>query len=537
VFTTTQQRWTLLATILATGVVQLDGSIINVALSSIDRDLNAGLAGLQWIVAGYALTLSSFMILGGALSDRYGRKRSLIVGLLAFGISSIVCGFAANTPLLVIARIVQGVAGALLVPGSLAILRAVYNDEKARAGAIGMWTAFTGIASVIGPLLGGWFVEHATWRWVFLINGPLIAITVFLFVRYVPENQDQKAQGRLDWIGGALAVLGLSSISAALIQAPLLGISSPAVIAGMLTGLAILIVFVVHQFRTENPMMPMALFDSRNYSSINLATLGIYFALGGATFFLPMYLQNVLGQSAIVSGAVLLPIPLMLFAFAQKFGALAAKHGSRWIIFVGAMVCVLGQVTMTLLGPSQTKRFVMNPTFLDDPLTSPWAWFGNLWVQVRDDFFVMPDQVKLIILAAFVIGFGLAMLVAPLTAVVLSSLPERNAGVGTAINYVAAKVAGLFAVAGLGVVFSLVFSSSLDASVFKMIPDPTLRSKLSAFKANPMSRAEPGLPLVRGAQTEAFKMVMLVCAGLTFAGGAAALFLREDEMLERNSIR
>ena len=195
VFSVTQQRWTLLATILASGVVQLDGSIINVALSSIDRDLSAGLAGLQWIVAGYALTLASFMILGGALSDRYGRKRVLMIGLLAFGISSLVCGFAVTTPLLVIARIVQGIAGALLVPGSLAILRAVYSDEKARASAIGTWTAFTGIAAVIGPLLGGWFVEHATWRWVFLMNGPLIAVTIVLFVRFVPETQDENARG------------------------------------------------------------------------------------------------------------------------------------------------------------------------------------------------------------------------------------------------------------------------------------------------------------------------------------------------------
>ena len=551
-FSVTQQRWTLLATILASGVVQLDGSIINVALSSIDRDLSAGLAGLQWIVAGYALTLSSFMILGGALSDRYGRKRVLMIGLLTFGISSLVCGFAANTPLLVIARIVQGIAGALLVPGSLAILRAVYTDEKARASAIGMWTAFTGIAAVIGPLMGGWFVEHTTWRWVFLINGPLIAVTIAMFLRFVPETQDENARGSLDWIGGILAVLGLSLISAALIQAPLLGLSSLLVMTGLVAGVAILIGFVWHQFRTANPMMPLSLFKSRNYSSINLATVGIYFALGGAPFFVPMFLQNVLDQSPIVSGAVLLPMPLMLFAFAQKFGSLAAKHGSRLIIFGGAVVCTFGQMVLARieylplgelglfmksiaveeLVVYNCRKFPQTgfhcPNDLELFFTTPWFNLQNLYLST-------PEEVRLIIVASTVIGFGLAMLVAPLTSVVLSSLPAKNAGVGTAVNYVAAKVAGLLAVAGLGVVFSSVFTANLDSKLAQISPDPSLKAKLEAFKTNPSARAEPGLPLVRGAQTEAFKMVMLVCAGLTLAGGVSALFVLDGVLPDSDS--
>jgi EmrB/QacA subfamily drug resistance transporter len=541
VFSVAQQRWTLLATILASGVVQLDGSIINVALSSIDRDLNAGLAGLQWIVAGYALTLSSFMILGGALSDRYGRKRVLMIGLLAFGISSLVCGFAANTPMLVIARIVQGIAGALLVPGSLAILRSVYTDEKARASAIGMWTAFTGIAAVIGPLMGGWFVEHTTWRWVFLINGPLIAVTVALFLRFVPETQDENARGPLDWFGGILAVLGLTAISAALIQAPLIGLSSPLVIAGLISGVVILIVFVWHQSRTTNPMMPLSLFKSRNYSSINLATLGIYFALGGAPFFVPMFLQNVLEQSPIVSGAVLLPMPIMLFAFAQKFGSLAAKYGSRWFIFAGAVVCVLGQLMMANVSVADPPSFLMqgrldisgkSTTDVDVPY---FPGLGMLLTTILNSAILLKDGIKLVVISATVIGFGLSMFVAPLTSVVLSSLPAKNAGVGTAINYVAAKVAGLFAVAGLGLVFSSVFAANLDAKLSQISPDPSLKAKIEAFKSNPSARAEPGLPLVRGAQTEAFKMVMLVCAGLTLAGGVAALFVRDDVLPESDS--
>ena len=444
----------------------------------------------------------------------------------------------------------------------------MYSDEKARASAIGTWTAFTGIAAVIGPLLGGWFVEHATWRWVFLMNGPLIAVTIVLFVRFVPETQDENARGALDWFGGILAVLGLTAISAALIQAPLIGLSSPLVIAGLVAGVVILIGFVFHQARTTNPMMPLSLFKSRNFSSINLATLGIYFALGGAPFFVPLFLQNVLEQSPIVSGVVLLPMPLMLFAFAQKFGSLAAKYGSRWFIFAGAMVCVVGQSMMTNVNNRDsyldTAYILSNgSTPLIAKLAGRLDWYGNGVYTITTDcaqiaadsmgicrtsssfkfavsnvwqgFLGISNDVKLVVLAAFVIGFGLAMLVAPLTSVVLSSLPAKNAGVGTAINYVAAKVAGLFAVAGLGLVFSSVFTANLDAKLAQISHDPSLKAKLEAFKANPSARAEPGLPLVRGAQTEAFKMVMLVCAGLTLAGGVAVLFVRDDVLPEPDS--
>jgi MFS family permease len=404
-----------------------------------------------------------------------------------------------------------------------------------------------------------------------------------LFVRFVPETQDENARGPLDWTGGFLTVLGLTLISAALIQAPLIGLSSPLVIAGLIAGVVILIGFVWHQSRTANPMMPLSLFKSRNYSSINLATLGVYFALGGAPFFVPMFLQNVLDQSPIVSGAVLLPMPLMLFAFAQKFGSLAAKHGSRWIIFAGAVVCVLGQLMMASVGNSDSYSdtvFMLsageeslvarlgtpNPLSYLIPEPPPLPQ-GSLIVEFKDcteyfkktgrhcpntvDYFrefatdslvrlnnwflAIPHGTRLITFAAFVIGFGLAMLVAPLTSVVLSSLPAKNAGVGTAVNYVAAKVAGLFAVAGLGIVFSSVFTANLDSKLAQISPDPSLKAKLEAFKSNPSARAEQGLPLVRGAQTEAFKMVMLVCAGLTLAGGVAALFVRDDVLPESNS--
>jgi MFS family permease len=328
----------------------------------------------------------------------------------------------------------------------------------------------------------------------------------------------------------------------------------------------ILVAFVFHQARVANPMMPLSLFESRNYSSINFATLGIYFALGGAPFFVPMFLQNVLDQSPTVSGAVLLPMPIMLFLFAQKFGLLAAKHGSRWIIFAGATVCVVGQLMMVSVVDPFDSGFVSlkdlrNPTHLSQKAflkrdrlgldggvslgitvacPYPAKLVGSDCVNTLELTFwentsLILRQTGLFIAASSVIGFGLAMLVAPLTAVVLSSLPESKSGVGTAVNYVAAKVAGLFAVAGLGVVFSSVFTASLDSRLAKVSSNPNPQANLEAFKANPTARAEPDFLWVRGAQTEAFKMVMVVCAGLTLVGGVAALYVREDVLVESDS--
>lgn len=489
--------------ILASGIVFLDGSVVNVALPAIDRNLGAGMSGLQWIVDGYALTLSSFLIVGGALGDRLGRRRVMVWGLVGFGLSSLACGLAPSTAVLVVARLVQGATGALLVPGSLAIIRAVFADDASRAGAIGTWSAFTSVAGVVGPLLGGVMVDRLGWRWVFLINPPLVALTALMLTRFVPESRDETASGSLDWLGAALVVVGLAGLSAGLIEAPLQGLSSPFVSGGIIMGAITLVVFVVHQARTKHPMMPLGLFRSRTFSSTNLYTLGVYFSLGGLPFFLPVFVQNVMNLPATVAGAALLPVPILLFLFSRFFSGLSVRLGSRRLMTAGALIVVLGLLLMTRLSPD-----------------------ANLWLVA------LP--------AGIVFGLGLAVLVAPLTAAVLGSVPAHLSGVGSAINNVAARVAGLLAVAGLGVVFSLSFNfrvwSEYESELHADQRTAQVLSVLERVRANPTGRTdglEPQLlETVRAAQTDAFRAVLIVCALSCGLGAAAAWFGLEERRSE-----
>ncbi len=482
--------------ILASGITFLDGSVVNVALPAIDRDLGAGLSGLQWIVDGYALTLSSFLIVGGMLGDRLGRRRVMVWGLIGFGLSSLACGLAPSTAVLVAARLVQGATGALLVPGSLAIIRAVFTDDAVRARAIGTWSAFTSVAGVVGPLLGGVLVDRIGWRWVFLVNPFLVALTALVLTRFVPESRDESAHGSLDWLGAALVVIGLTGLSAGLIEAPLLGLSSPVVWGGILVGALVLVGFVAHQSRTPNPMMPLGLFNSRTFSVANAYTLGVYFSLGGLPFFLPVYVQNVMNLPATVAGAALLPVPILLFLLSRYFSGLAVRLGFRRLMVAGAVIVALGMLLMARLGPDV-----------------------NLWLVA------LP--------AGVVFGLGLAVLVAPLTTAVLSSVPAQLSGVGSAINNVASRVAGLIAVAGLGVVFSLVFNQRLSQSELRAEQRaPQVVSALDRLRANPTGRVrdlEPQLlQTARAAQTDAFRAVLLVCAASSALGAAAAWFGLRD---------
>jgi EmrB/QacA subfamily drug resistance transporter len=458
--------WVLITLILSSGIAFLDGSIVNVALSSMDRDLQLGLSGQQWVVDGYALTLSSFLILGGALGDRLGRRRVLLWGLFAFGVSSLACGLAPNGTALVIARLVQGAAAALLVPASLAIIRALF-EEPARGRAIGTWSAWTSIAGVLGPLLGGALVDSVGWRWVFLINPPLIVLACVLLLRFTPESRDERNQSRLDWTSALLAVLGLGGLSAGLIELPLLGFSSLLVLTGLVIGAVSLVLFVARQARIPNPMMPLELFRSPAFSRINLVTLGVYFSLGGAPFFLPIYAQNVMGLPATQAGALLLPIPILLFLLSSRVGALAAQRGPRAFIAGGAFSTALGLLALCLLTPT-----------------------SSFWTALP---------------GGALIGLGLSFLVAPLTSVVLASVPGERAGVGSAINNVAARVAGLLAVAGLGAVFAFGFNLS------------GVSAKASLERSEQLE--------VRQAQTSGLRAALIACAAMCTIGGAVALTL------------
>jgi EmrB/QacA subfamily drug resistance transporter len=268
------QRLTLLAMILASGIVFLDSTVVNVALPAIDRDLTMGLSGLQWIVDGYILTLAAFLIVGGSLGDQYGRKRAMLGGLLAFGAASVACGLAPGPVWLVIARLLQGVGGAFLVPGSLAIITAVFTDPEERGKAIGTWAGWSGITSLIGPFMGGWLVDNLSWRWVFLINVPVLALTLWL-LRYVPESRDEKAEKKLDWLGAGLGVIGLGGVVYGLIEGPVAGWDNWLILLSLIGGVAACGLFILVELKEDHPMMPLSLFRSRNFSAVNLVTLGV----------------------------------------------------------------------------------------------------------------------------------------------------------------------------------------------------------------------------------------------------------------------
>jgi EmrB/QacA subfamily drug resistance transporter len=481
----TRETWTLIALILASGIAFLDGSVVNVALAAMDAELKLGLSGQQWVVDGYALTLSSFLILGGSLGDRLGRRRVLVWGLIGFGVASLLCGLAPSGALMVAARLLQGAAGALLVPGALGIIRAMYDDDTARGRAIGTWGAFTSVSGLIGPLLGGALVDSVGWRWVFLINLPLVAITVYILLRFASETTDGAVHGSLDWLGAVLIVLGLGGLSAGLIELPILGFSNFLVLIALIGGAICMIAFVVHQARTRDPMMPLSLFHSRAFSAINLVTLGVYFALGGAPFFLPIYAQNVLGLSATQSGTLLLPIPILLFLFSRSVGAASAKYGAKPFIAVGAFIVAAGLALFVLLQPN-----------------------SSFWTAIP---------------GAVLLGIGLCLLVTPLTSTVMSAIPTARAGVGAAVNNVASRVAGLLAVAGLGVVFSLAFNANLNARLERVRLTTDAAAALQKARAAPTAKAmEPVISLVRAAQTDGLHAAMLFCAGMSALGGIVA---------------
>lgn len=488
------KRGTLIAMILASGVVFLDGTVVNVALPAIGRELAIGLSGLQWIVAGYALTLAALLIVGGSLGDHYGRKQMLVLGLIGFGIASVVCGLAPTSLTLIVARMAQGVAGALLVPEGLAIISAVFTDDAERGQAIGAWTGWGGIATVIGPFLGGALVDHASWRWVFFINVPLIVITLLLVLRFVPETRDTDAPKRLDFIGAALIILGLGGISYGLIEGPNRGWASPAILTPLIGGVIALGCFVVVEARVRNPMVPLGLFRVRNFSGANLATLGVYAALAGALFFVIIYGQNVLHYSALASGATLLPLSAMMLLFASRFGRLSGRYGPRRFMTAGPILTGVGMLLFLLLRPG-----------------------ANYWIALFP--------------ATVLLGAGLSVTVAPLTSTAMGSVPSHNSGIASAINNVAARVAGLLAVAGLGIVVSLAFTAALNERAPTLPPTVAsiVRDAGSAGSGVAPRDAPPeAVTAIADAYTVAFHRTMLVCALLSFASGVIALTAIQD---------
>jgi EmrB/QacA subfamily drug resistance transporter len=484
------RRWTLIATILATGIVFLDSSVVNVALPAIDRQLDAGLSGLQWIVDGYVLTLAALLILGGSLGDRYGRRRMMLVGLIGFGIASVACGLAPSVGWLIAARMLQGVAGALLVPGSLALLRATFAEGEARGEAIGNWSGWSGITTVIGPLLGGWLVDTFSWRWVFFINVPIVALAAILLASQVPESRATGGRS-LDWLGAGLVTGGLGGLAYGLIGGPVAGWDSALVIASLVGGAVALIVFVAVEKRGRDPMVPLDLFRSRNFSAANLTTLGVYFALYGTLFFLVIYLQNVMDYTALQAGLVLAPISFLMLVLSPIFGKLAGRYGPRLFMTVGPLGIGLGLLVFTRLQPDSSY------------------WTGPL-----------P--------AIVIFGLGLAGTVAPLTDTVVSAVPDQHSGVAAALNNAVSRGAALLAIALLGVVVATTFRGELAQQTAQLALSPSQEQILTEATADPTGAVDVAqLPpqagqAVNRAYTQALHQAMLVSAATAVLGGVVA---------------
>jgi EmrB/QacA subfamily drug resistance transporter len=403
------------ATVLGSSMAFLDATVVNVALPTIGRDLHTSLAGLQWTVTAYTLTLAGLILLGGALGDRFGRRRIFVIGVIWFALASALCGLAPGIGVLIAARTLQGVGGALLTPGSLAIIQATFAPDD-RPRAIGAWSGLGGVAGAVGPFVGGWIIGSVGWRWIFLLNLPLAVVVIAVTARHVPETRDPTSHGRFDWAGAILAALALTGITDALIEAPAHGLARSALAggAGILAGIGF-VVLERHRGRAEHgvpPMLPLDIFASRQFNAVNLVTFVIYGALGGTLFLLVLQLQVVSGYSPMAAGVSLLPLTVLMLALSARAGALAQRVGPRWLMTAGCALCAAGLLLAVRIGP--------NASYVAD---------------------VLPTVI--------LFGLGLSAVVAPLTATVLASADVRHAGVASGVNNAVARAAGLLAVAGL----------------------------------------------------------------------------------------
>jgi len=489
-------RWILAATILASSMAFIDGTVVNVALPALQTSLHATVVDVQWVVESYGLFLAALILLGGSLGDSFGRRAMFLTGVVVFAAASLACGFASNIQQLVIARIAQGMGAALLVPGSLSIISASF-DEKTRGEAIGTWSGFTAITTALGPVLGGWLIEHASWRWVFFINIPLAALVIAISLWHLPENRDSDAK-RVDWLGATAATLGLGGVIYGLIESTSLGWNHPRVLVNLIAGFFCLAGFIFVEARANSPMVPLDLFASRSFSGANLLTLFLYAALGIFFFLFPINLIQVQGFSTTATGAAALPAILLMFFLSRWSGGLVTRYGARTPLVIGPLIAAAGFILFAIPGVGAGYWKAFFPPFI-------------------------------------VLGLGMAISVAPLTTVVMNSVDQDRAGTASGINNAVARVAGVLAIAILGIVLVKLFSSSLTRSLTGRELEPGI---LQYIRANEIKLAGLDLPsdididtstFIRMSLSRAFvfgfRTVMLICAGLSLASAAIALVM------------
>jgi EmrB/QacA subfamily drug resistance transporter len=505
---TRQQRLTLVATILGSTVVFLDSTVVNVALPAIADGLGAGLAGQQWVVEAYMLTLVALLLVGGSLGDQFGRRRMFVFGLIGFGITSALCAIAPSVGVLIAARALQGITGALLVPGSLAIVAATF-EGAARGKAVGTWTAWTGIATVIGPAGGGALIGLTSWRAIFWVNIPLIAATIALTLHSVEESRDPDAFRGIDWLGIALSAAGLGGPVFALIEQPTRGWGDPAVWIPFIGGIACFVLFVLHEARARHPMLDLGLFRIRNFAVANLTTLSTYAGLIGGLFFVGLFLQQVAGYSPLEAGLATTPVSLILFFLSPRWGKMASGTGPRVPMTIGPIVGGLGLLLMLRIG-SQA------------------------------------DYVTDVLPAILVFGLGLSATVAPLTATVLDSVEERHVGIASGVNNGVSRVAGLLAIAVLGALISAFFGSTLDDNLGDRPLGPRAEKTIADAKAQPLAVPKTGkLPPAQAARvstasanasTSAFHLGIGIAGVLMVVGGVVSGFGIENPRRMREAV-
>ena len=490
-----RKRWTLVACILGSGIVLLDGTVVNVALPTIQRALGGGLAAQQWVVNGYLLTLGSLILIGGSLGDLFGERRVFAIGVSGFGVASLICALAPSIGVLVAARALQGVAGALLVPSSLAVIVNTFPESE-RGAAIGSWTAWGAIAGVLGPLAGGELLAIASWRWIFVINVPLAAACVWLILSVIPPSAVRERGDRhVDYPGALLCALGLGGPVFALIEQPRLGWGSPAVIVPLVAGAALLVMFLVYESRAEGPMLPLGLFRRRNFSAGNVETFAMYAGLAILFFFLVLFLQQIGGYTPLKSGLATLPVTIVMFVLSRRFGALADKLGPRLFMGAGPLIAAAGLLLFQRVG-------------------------------------VKADYVSEVLPPLLVFSLGLSMTVAPLTAAVLAG-SEHQAGIASGVNNAIARVAGLLGTASVGAVIASSFAASLNSRLQDTPLGGAAQAAVRAAKRLPLGQPDVhGVPAAQAhavslaaqqASLHSFHLGMMIAAALVALGGVVGV--------------